>query len=125
MGVVFSFVNLIYQKLGDLVVDQSFPGVLLCLDEISRPFRAIEILDAVLVANEVVDSALRSNRGVILCKLDLEKAYDHVDWSFLCSGMTKMGFGVRWTRWVKWCISTICFSVIVNGSSHGFFCSSS
>ena len=36
-------------------------------------------MDAVLVANEAIDSIVKSNRGVILCKLDIEKAYDHVD----------------------------------------------
>ncbi|RVX12503.1 hypothetical protein CK203_011516 [Vitis vinifera] len=34
---------------------------------------------------------LKSNRGTILCKLDIEKAYDHVDWSFLLAVLEKMG----------------------------------
>ncbi|RVW79790.1 Transposon TX1 uncharacterized 149 kDa protein [Vitis vinifera] len=38
-----------------------------------------QILDAALVANGVIDSILKSNEGVVLCKLDIEKAYDHVD----------------------------------------------
>ena len=38
-----------------------------------------QIMDAVLVANEAIDSIVKSNRGAILCKLDIEKAYDHVD----------------------------------------------
>ena len=36
-------------------------------------------MDAVLVANEAIDSIVKSNRGAILYKLDIEKAYDHVD----------------------------------------------
>ena len=39
-----------------------------------------QIMDAALVANEAIDSILKSNREAILCKLDIEKAYDHVDW---------------------------------------------
>ena len=54
-----------------------------------------QIMDAVLVANEAIDSIVKSNRGVILCKLDIEKAYDHVDWDFLLAVMEKMGFGER------------------------------
>ena len=41
-----------------------------------------KILNAVLIANEVIDSMLRSNRVGVLCKLDIEKAYDHVSWNF-------------------------------------------
>ncbi|RVW77230.1 putative ribonuclease H protein [Vitis vinifera] len=66
-----------------------------------------QIMDAVLVANEAIDSIVKSNRGAILCKLDIEKAYDHVDWDFLLAVMEKMGFGERWCRWIKWCLSTV------------------
>ena len=59
-----------------------------------------------------------------MCKLDIEKAYDHVEWSFLFSIMSMMGFGGKWIRWMKWCISTISLSILVNGSSSGFFQSS-
>ena len=52
-----------------------------------------QILDAVLIANEVVDSRLKSNEGSVLCKLDIEKTYDHVNWKFLFAVLRKMGFG--------------------------------
>ena len=55
-----------------------------------------QILDVVLVANEVIDSILKSNEGAVMCKLDIEKAYDHVDWSFLLLVMGMMGFGEKW-----------------------------
>ena len=37
-----------------------------------------QILDVVLIANEVVDSILRRKESGIVCKLDIEKAYDHI-----------------------------------------------
>ncbi|WKA06987.1 hypothetical protein VitviT2T_024859 [Vitis vinifera] len=83
-----------------------------------------QILDAVLIANEVIDSTLKNNESAILCKLDIEKAYDNVDWTFILTVMQKMGFGEKWIRWIKWCISTASFSVMVNGTPTGFFQSS-
>ena len=38
-----------------------------------------QILNAVLIANEAIDSLLRRKDRGILCKLDIEKAYDHLN----------------------------------------------
>lgn len=57
----------------------------------------------------------------MLCKLDIEKAYDNVNWDFLLYIMGRMGFGTAWCQWMKFCVSTVRMSVLVNGSPAGFF----
>jgi hypothetical protein len=37
------------------------------------------ILDLILIANECLDSRLRFREPDMICKMDLEKAYDHVN----------------------------------------------
>ena len=41
------------------------------------------ILDAVLIANEVVNEKRRSGEEGVVFKIDFEKAYDHMNWGFL------------------------------------------
>ncbi|KAJ9709590.1 hypothetical protein PVL29_001191 [Vitis rotundifolia] len=83
-----------------------------------------QILDASLIANEVIDSWQKRGKKGLICKLDIEKAYDSIDWQFLLKIFQKMGFGSRWLGWMRSCISTAKFSILVNGVPAGFFSSS-
>ena len=51
-----------------------------------------------------------------LIKLDFEKAYDSVNWSFLEVIMGKLGFGRKWISWIMNCVTTASMSIILNGS---------
>ena len=42
-----------------------------------------QIIDASLIANEVIDSMLKKREKGLLCKLDIEKAYDRINRKFL------------------------------------------
>ncbi|RVW16672.1 LINE-1 reverse transcriptase-like [Vitis vinifera] len=83
-----------------------------------------QILDASLIANEVIDYWLKRKEKGVICKLDIEKAYDSINWNFLMKVMRKMGFGDRWLKWIWWCISTASFSILVNGVPAGYFSNS-
>lgn len=80
-----------------------------------------QITDAVLIANECIDSRMKDKTPGIMCKLDIEKPYDHENWSSLHGILPKMGFGGKWIRWIRFCITTVGFSVLINGSPKRLF----
>ncbi|GJR98251.1 cysteine-rich receptor-like protein kinase [Tanacetum coccineum] len=75
-----------------------------------------QILDGCLVANEIIRMAALENHKLLLFKVDFDKAFDSVNWNFLMSIMTQMGFGLKWRSWIFSCLSSASISVMINGS---------
>lgn len=78
-----------------------------------------QINDVSLIANELIDERNRRKESGVVLKLDIEKAFDKVDWDFLDLILEAKGFGLRWRKWIKGCISSPNFSIIINGKPRG------
>ena len=76
-----------------------------------------QILDVVLTANEIVDEKRRLEEEGVVFKIDFEKAYDHVTWDFLDHVLEKKGFSPRWRKWMRGCLSSVSFAILVNGNA--------
>ncbi|MFS7950995.1 putative RNA-directed DNA polymerase [Helianthus anomalus] len=74
------------------------------------------ILDGPLIINEVCSWLKRSKKKALMLKIDFEKAYDNVSWSFVLDVMSQMGFGPRWCSWIQGVLSSARASVLVNGA---------
>ena len=87
------------------------------IDESQSAFvRNRQILDGVLIANETL-RWLKKNKIPGSCiKLDFQKAYDSVNWSFLELVMENLGFGRKWIRWIMNCACSASMSILLNGS---------
>ena len=80
------------------------------------------ITDNILVAYETLHTMHGHKKGKtrsLALKLDISKAYDRVEWTFLKRIMVKLGFPNAWIERVMCCVSTSSFSVKINGKAYG------
>ena len=82
-------------------------------------------MDSIQIASECIDSRLKLRVPSVLCKLDVEKTNDHVSWDFLMYMLQHCSFSKKWRKWIRYCISIVKFSILINGSPFDFFGSSS
>ena len=58
---------------------------------------------------------------LVVLKIDLSKAYDRVSWNYLRVILSKMGFASDFISCVMSSLSSIYFSLLINGSASTFF----
>lgn len=83
------------------------------------------LIENLLLATEIVKDYHKediSSRCAI--KIDISKAFDSVQWSFLLNVLHAMNFPQQFIHWIALCITTPSFSVQVNGELSGYFQSS-
>jgi hypothetical protein len=60
-------------------------------------------------------------KGFVGIKLDMAKAYDRLEWNFIENTLITMGFPSKLVQTIMKCVSTVSFSILVNGQpSHPF-----
>lgn len=80
------------------------------------------ISDNIVVAHEIFHSLKARKRqanSYMAVKTDITKAYDRLEWGFLQEAMKTMGFGDQWIQWIMECVSTVSYSVLINGRAEG------
>ena len=63
----------------------------------------------------------KGKKAYVDLKLNMEKAYDRIEWDFLLSCLKQLGFRDTWIRWIKECISMVSCSLIINDKPSDFF----
>ena len=78
------------------------------------------ITDNILVAYETLHYMKNHNsRKSSYMALNMSKAYDRVEWSFLKDGMVQMGFQEQWVALIMECVTSVTYSLLVNGEPCG------
>ena len=114
-----SLCNIVY-KIVSKVLTNRFRDVLpSIISENQSAFQAGRVItDNILMAFETLHYMKHHQNGksgFMALKLDMGKAYDQVEWAYLEAIMRKMGFDWRWVNLIMECISTVSYSILING----------
>ena len=80
------------------------------------------IFDNIMVAHETIhamNSCKHGKTGYLETKLNISKAYDRIEWPYLERVRKTMGFLNKWISRVMCCVTTVTYSVMVNGKQCG------
>ncbi|XP_055960697.1 uncharacterized protein LOC126668753 [Mercurialis annua] len=82
------------------------------------------ISENILLVHEILHSfkhqKTKHSQNLAL-KLDISKAYDRIEWSFLQHIMQKWGFSDIFINWIMQCVTSVTFSIQINGHIQGYF----
>ncbi|KAF5465302.1 hypothetical protein F2P56_015322 [Juglans regia] len=116
-----SLCNVIYKIVAKMVSNRMklvLPDIISLNQSAFVPGRAIS--NNIVVAYETLHTMatrMKSKSGFMALKLDISKAYDRVEWKFLSSVMSRLGFDQAWISIVLNCISSASYSILLNGEA--------
>ena len=114
-----SLCQVVYKALAKILANRLKPFLSRCISKSQSAFvPGRQILDNIILSHELMHYLKNKRQGRVgsmAVKLDMSKAYDRVEWSFLKAIMEKMGFCSTWVGWITACISSVTYSFNING----------
>ena len=84
--------------------------------------RGRNIKDCICLTSEAINVLnKKSFGGNMALKVDIEKAFDTLDWNFLLRVLKAFGFNDIFCNWIQSILASAKISISINGKLHGFF----
>ncbi|GKB40141.1 ribonuclease H-like domain-containing protein [Tanacetum coccineum] len=115
--------NVIYKCISKILTNRIMEGIKEVVSENQSAFvSGRRISDNILITQELMHNYHR-DRGPPRCafKVDIQKAYDMVDWRFLDTILKSFRFQPTMIKWIMAFVTSASFSLNINGNIHGFF----
>lgn len=114
-----SLCNIAYKLISKIMADRLKPWLHILISEFQSAFIPGRLItDNIIVTHELLHS-LRTKKiksPFMALKLDIAKAFDKVEWTYIEAMLRCLGFSDQWCSWVMKCITSVSYSVLINGS---------
>jgi hypothetical protein len=121
---LISLCNIIYKIISKILANRFKAHLHLFISPYQSAFvPSRSIQDNTIMAHELfnVINSKKGRGGLMAIKIDMEKAFDRMEWNFLLAILSKLGFHPTWVNWVRICITSPSFSILINESPFGQF----
>ena len=119
-----SLCNTIYKAIAKILVNRLCP----LLEKLISPCQSAFIPGRWIAENQlIVHELLHSFKrrkvkgGFVAMKVDLQKAYDRINWNFLRTVLRRFGFQEVFVNWIMQCVTAVSFLVLINGGKSKSF----
>ena len=123
-----SLCNVTYKIISKILVSRLKPFMDTFITPYQNAFiQGRNIIDNILLAHEIFDMLGKKKHhkiGYGALKIDISKAYDRVNWTFLKAVLLSINFRDKWIDWIMECVTSVQYSLLINGSPTKTFFSS-
>jgi hypothetical protein len=122
-----SLCNVIYKIISKCIANRLKPHLPDYIHPSQQAFiEGRRISDNIIVAQEITHSFQLANwrHKAFMLKIDLAKAFDRLEWSFIAAALARKGLHGHFIKLVHACVSSPRFSVLINGQAFESFISS-
>ena len=113
-----SLCNLVYKAIAKILVARIRP----LLHKLISPCQSAFISRRWIAENGVIVHEMlhsfkkrKVKNGLMAIKLDLQKAYDRVNWNFLQAVLRNFGFNDIFVGWIMECVTSVSYALLING----------
>ena len=115
--------NVLYKCISKIVADRMKGALNGLINQAQYAFiTSRRISDNILMAHELV-AGYHRGVGPPKCafKIDIRKAYDTVNWKYVTNMLLGLGFHPAMVRWIDVMLSSVSYTLALNGDKEGFF----
>lgn len=118
-----SLCNFAYKVISKVKVNRMKTFLPKCISLNQRAFVPGRLIqDNILVAHEAYHHLKNKKKGrsfEMAVKVDMNKAYDRIEWGFVKRVLIKLGFCVPWVERIMLCLSSVKYSLLLSGKKVG------